>query len=116
MRMIAAFRLLTLLAFALFGGALPVMATGEHVVICGADGVKRIVAFDFETGKPIESAIDEAECQDCFGLAPFLTPGPDASRPATVASGAPRLSPATSMRARPARRPSARAPPLALIL
>lgn len=72
MRFLTAFRLLTLLSFALFGGALPVAASGEHVVICGADGVKRIVAYDFETGQPVEAESAVPECQDCFGLAPLL--------------------------------------------
>ena len=76
MRILTAFRVFTLLAFALFGGALPVAASGDHVVICGADGVKRVVAYDFETGKPVEVELTEADCQDCFGIAPLLIASP----------------------------------------
>ena len=77
MRLNYLIRLLTLLAFALFGGALPVVASGDHVVICGADGVERLVAYDFETGKPVDVEIAEPECQDCFGAAPLLVAQPD---------------------------------------
>lgn len=77
MRLNNILRLLTLLAFALFGGALPVAAQGEHAVICGADGVKRIVAYDFETGQPVEVEIFEPECQDCFGVATILIETPE---------------------------------------
>ncbi len=76
MRMTSALRLLTLIAFALFGGALPVAAAADHAVICGADGVKRVVAYDFETGKPIEVDLAEADCQDCFGVSPILGAAP----------------------------------------
>ena len=106
-----AIRLLTLLAFALFGGAMPVAASGDHVVICGADGAKRIVAYDFETGKPIEVEIAEPECQDCFGITPILI-----AAPTTVQFGATSdrtwfLSATTTLSRRPGGLRSARAPP-----
>lgn len=104
-------RLLTLLAFALFGGALPVAASGDHIVICGADGVKRIVAYDFETGKPVEAGLEDHECQDCFGIAPMLVASPTAAGPGEAAPDKPLLSATASMPRRPNGLPSARAPP-----
>ncbi len=92
-------RLLTVLAFALFGGALPVAASGDHVVICGADGVKRIVAYDFGikrnilrslvhagfdvTVVPTWTPADEVLAMDPAGI--FLSNGP--GDPAAVTRG-----------------------------
>lgn len=104
-------RLLTLLAFALFGGALPVAASGDHVVICGADGAPRIVAYDFETGTPVETEIAEPECQDCFGIAPILIAAPSPVRGDEAGGRKLFLSAATPMSRRPSGLPSARAPP-----
>lgn len=104
-------RLLTLLAFALFGGALPVAASGDHVVICGADGVKRIVSFDFETGKPVEVELIAPECQDCFGFAPLLT-APSGPAPVITTGAASHVTiTAITLSRRPTGRPTTRAPP-----
>ncbi len=111
MRLNKFIQLITLLAFALFGGALPVAASGDHVVICGADGVKRIVAFDFETGTPIEVEIAEPECQDCFGIAPILIASPSFIKTDETDRRAWLIREAASMSRRPDARPSARAPP-----
>lgn len=111
MRLNKLIQLITLLAFAIFGGALPVAASGDHVVICGADGVKRIVAYDFETGQPVEVEIAEAECQDCFGIAPILISARDSVQ-TFAAPGANRIvTAATELSRRPNDRPSARGPP-----
>lgn len=104
-------RLLTVLAFALFGGALPVAASSDHVVICGADGVKRIVAYNFETGTPVDVEFEEPECQDCFGMAPILIASPSGTAPGEATGSQQVLSKATPMSPRPAARPSARGPP-----
>lgn len=111
MRLNRFIRLFTLIAFALFGGALPVAASGDHVVICGSDGVKRIVAFDFETGTPVEADIAEPECQDCFGVAPVLIAPPSVVGPGETTSDRQAVTATTSVAPRPDRRPSARAPP-----
>ena len=111
MRLNHAIRLLTLLAFALFGGALPVAASGDHVVICGADGAPRTVLYDFETGAPIETGIAEAECQDCFGIAPILIAAPTAIQLGEMDGDKPFLATADILLRRPDGRPSARAPP-----
>lgn len=104
-------RLVTLLTFALFGGAMPVAASGEHVVICGADGVKRIVAYDFETGAPVDVELEDPECQDCFGIAPILIASPSHVGPGEATGVQRVLCAATSMSPRPEAQPSARAPP-----
>ncbi len=106
-----AIRLLTLLAFALFGGAMPVAASGDHVVICGADGAPRIVFYDFETGTPVETEVAEAECQDCFGITPILIAAPITIQFGKLDGGKKFLTAAASMLRRPDGRPSARAPP-----
>ena len=111
MRVIIALRLLTLLAFAFVGGALPVAASGDHVVICGADGVKRVVTFDFETGQPVEVEIAEPECQDCFGFSPVL-PASRTNLATYTVQRVERFSvDSTRMSRRPDGQPTARGPP-----
>ena len=111
MRIVTVIRILTLLAFALFGGALPVAASGDHVVICGADGVKRVVAYDFDAGQPVETDSAEAECQDCFGAAPLLMAAAGAPNRAKATLTYSPVEPDQTRQARPSGLPPARAPP-----
>ena len=111
MRFGTAFRLLTLICFALFGGAMPAVASGEHVVICGADGVKRVVAYDFETGAPVETSLAEAECQDCFGVTPILIASPSPPSRGAVSEAGYHLCAGAPAPLRPAAASFARGPP-----
>lgn len=116
MRFVTAFRLLMLLAFALFGGALPVAASSDHIVICGADGEKRIVAFDFETGIPIDVEIAKPVCQDCFGVTPLLIAAPGVVSTAGPASADWLVAAAASAsKIASANLPPARGPPALII-
>ncbi|MEM7522506.1 MAG: hypothetical protein AAF360_01850 [Pseudomonadota bacterium] len=79
----ALMKLVLVLCFALFNGPVPTAAMGEQVVICGADGAKRVVVFDFETGAPVDPAPVFEHCADCL---------------ASVAAAAPALAPTVSIR------------------
>ena len=98
--------------FALMGGhQLSVAAFGETVVICGGDGVKRTVVFDFETGKPVEETIAIGFCEDC--LTPPIGPPPGA--PATLTAPAaqqPSVAQQTLTWAGRPSAPTARGPPV----
>lgn len=67
------FRIALILMLAAFTGPSPAMSA-DGVVICGADGVKRVVVFDFETGAPTPAAPSFHECDHCALAAPFLAP------------------------------------------
>lgn len=75
------FRSLLITLFAVFGGghAGATAPMGEAVVICGADGAKRVVIFDFDTGAPVEADASLGFCNDCVACAaalPSVSPSP----------------------------------------
>lgn len=91
----------------------PVAAqAGDRFVICGADGAKRLVAFDFETGAPAPVAPAFHDCEDCLFAAPFLlaTASSVTGPPPPPRHRLVRAAPALRVAARLSRR--ARAPPL----
>ncbi len=59
---------------AVLTGPRPVMATGDGVVICGANGAQRMVIYDFEAGAPVEPAKGFVTCDQCLAFAAFLPP------------------------------------------
>lgn len=67
-------RLLIIAALVTLTGPRPLMADGERVVICGGDGLKRVVVFDFETGAPAETPVGFENCADCISYAPVPLP------------------------------------------
>ena len=111
MNMPVLLRALLIAIFALFGGPQPAAAGGDHTVICGADGLKRVVVFNFETGAPEPAPIGIEDCEKC--LIALAAPGEADYQPVSPVF-APERAPAiaAALRATGApRAPSARAPP-----
>jgi hypothetical protein len=69
-------RPLLIIALALFATPRVMAADGVSAVICAADGMRRVVLFDFETGAPIEQIVTFRACDHC--LSPPIAPGADA--------------------------------------
>ncbi|MEM7545442.1 MAG: hypothetical protein AAF367_07905 [Pseudomonadota bacterium] len=64
-------RIVLIALIALATGPRPASAAGDRVVICGIDGLKRTVVFNFETGEP-ETETGFETCAQCIGCAPVL--------------------------------------------
>ncbi|MEM8751845.1 MAG: hypothetical protein AAGF90_02610, partial [Pseudomonadota bacterium] len=73
-RLAVAARIALILALAVLTGPTPALS-GDRVVFCGADGVKRVVVFDFETGEPAAPAPTLHECEECVGAPKFILAG-----------------------------------------
>lgn len=70
-------RPLLVIALALFAAPRVMAADGVSTVICAADGSRRVVLFDFETGAPVEKTVTFETCDQC--LSPPMVPGADAA-------------------------------------
>ena len=71
MRSALILRLLLIAVLAIFSGPRPSLAAvTDGVVICGADGVKRAVLFDFETGAPATPDKVFEHCPHCLVIGP----------------------------------------------
>lgn len=107
-------RMLLIAVFALLTGPRPAMAEGERVVICGMDGSKRTVVFDFETGAPV-AATGFHTCDHCNAPTGFLPPAPQYLTAQRIVAFTPPALPDAPVRSRmPSAAPSVRAPPVSV--
>ena len=58
-------RLLLIAVLALFSGPRAVAMAGEGSAICGAGGAARIVAYDFQAGRPKPAPVGFEHCDCC---------------------------------------------------